>query len=63
MLSIYESVHLHAGRRVQLGCTERQAAEDVYKRQHHVMVGNVDEIDVELMRWIAEAADFSANKR
>ena len=30
---------------------------------HHVMVGNVDEIDVELMRWIAEAADFSANKR
>ena len=24
---------------------------------HHVMVGNVDEIDVELMRWIAEAAE------
>ena len=27
MLSIYESVHLHAGRRIQLGCPAGQVAE------------------------------------
>lgn len=30
---------------------------------HHVMVGNVDEIDEELLGWIQEAAEFSASKR
>ena len=30
---------------------------------HHVMVGNVEEIDEELMGWIKEAADFSAAKK
>lgn len=30
---------------------------------HHVMVGNVEEIDDELMGWIQEAAAFSAAKR
>ena len=30
---------------------------------HHVMVGNVEEIDEELMDWIKEAADFSSGKR
>ena len=30
---------------------------------HHVMVGSVDEIDEELMNWIKEAAEFSAQKR
>ena len=30
---------------------------------HHVMVGSADEIDNELMNWIKEAAEFSANKR
>lgn len=30
---------------------------------HHVMVGSVDEINAELMEWIKEAAEFSANKR
>lgn len=30
---------------------------------HHVMVGNEVEIDDELMGWIREAAEFSANKR
>lgn len=30
---------------------------------HHVMVGSPDEIDTELMEWIKEAAEFSANKR
>ncbi len=30
---------------------------------HHVMVGNLDEIDGELLDWIAEAAAFSAGKR
>ena len=30
---------------------------------HHVMVGNVEEIDEELMDWIKEAAVFSAGKR
>ena len=30
---------------------------------HHVMVGNVAEIDGELMGWIREAAEFSASKR
>ena len=30
---------------------------------HHVMVGNVGEIDEELMNWIQEAAEFSAGKR
>lgn len=30
---------------------------------HHVMVGNVEEIDDELMGWIKEAAAFSAAKR
>ena len=30
---------------------------------HHVMVGNVDEIDEELLSWIQDAAEFSASKR
>lgn len=30
---------------------------------HHVTVGSPDEIDEELLRWIQEAADFSASKR
>ena len=30
---------------------------------HHVMVGSEEEIDGELMSWIREAAEFSANKR
>ena len=30
---------------------------------HHVMVGNAEEIDEELMGWIREAADFAASKR
>lgn len=30
---------------------------------HHVMVESVDEIDEELMNWIKEAAEFSAQKR
>ena len=30
---------------------------------HHVMVGNVAEIDGELMGWIREVAEFSASKR
>ena len=30
---------------------------------HHIMVGNVAEIDAELMDWIREAAEFSAGKR
>ena len=30
---------------------------------HHVMVGSVEEIDEELMNWIKEAAEFSAQKR
>ena len=30
---------------------------------HHVMVGSEEEIDAELMGWIREAAEFSANKR
>ena len=29
----------------------------------HVMVGSSEEIDAELMDWIKEAAEFSANKR
>ena len=30
---------------------------------HHIMVGSEKEIDDELMGWIREAAEFSANKR
>ena len=30
---------------------------------HHVMVGSEEEIDIELMGWIREAAEFSASKR
>lgn len=30
---------------------------------HHIMVGSEEEIDAELMGWICEAAEFSANKR
>ena len=30
---------------------------------HHVMVSRLEEIDDELMSWIREAAEFSANKR
>ena len=30
---------------------------------HHIMVGSEEEIDIELMGWICEAAEFSANKR
>ncbi len=30
---------------------------------HHVMVGSTPEIDRELLGWLKEAADFSANKR
>ena len=30
---------------------------------HHVMVGNAEEIDEELIGWIREAADFAASKR
>ena len=30
---------------------------------HHVMVGSQEEIDGELLDWIAEAAAFSADKR
>ena len=30
---------------------------------HHVMVGSEAEIDIELMGWIREAAEFSARKR
>ena len=30
---------------------------------HHVMVGSEEEIDIKLMGWIREAAEFSASKR
>ena len=30
---------------------------------HHVMVGSEEEIDIELMGWLREAAEFSARKR
>ena len=30
---------------------------------HHIMVGSEEEIDAELMDWLREAAEFSANKR
>ena len=30
---------------------------------HHIMVGSEEEIDIELMGGICEAAEFSANKR
>ena len=30
---------------------------------HHVMIGDADEIDDELLGWIREAAEFSAKKR
>ena len=30
---------------------------------HHIMVGSEEEIDIELIGWICEAAEFSANKR
>ena len=30
---------------------------------HHVTVGSEEEIDGELMRWIREAAEFSASKK
>ena len=30
---------------------------------HHVMVGNAEELDEELIGWIREAADFAASKR
>lgn len=30
---------------------------------HHVMVASTSEIDRELLGWLKEAADFSANKR
>ena len=30
---------------------------------HHVMVGSPEEIDVELMAWLMEAATFSASKK
>ena len=30
---------------------------------HHMLISSVEEIDDELMGWIKEAADFSANKR
>lgn len=30
---------------------------------HHVMVGRVEEIDGELIAWLREAAEFSADKR
>ena len=30
---------------------------------HHVMVGSEEEIDIELMGWLREAAEFSASKR
>ena len=30
---------------------------------HHIMVGSEEEIDIELMGWIREAAEFSASKR
>ena len=30
---------------------------------HHIMVGSEEEIDAELMGWLREAAEFSANKR
>ena len=30
---------------------------------HHILVGSEEEIDIELMGWICEAAEFSANKR
>ena len=30
---------------------------------HHIMVGNVAEIDAQLIGWIREAAEFSASKR
>ena len=41
------------------------AATEAYPNRwtHHVTVGNVDEIDGELMEWIQEAAEFSAGKR
>ncbi len=30
---------------------------------HHVLLSSVEEIDGELMSWLREAGDFSANKR
>lgn len=56
---------------VSFGLNERKAspridvATEPYPGRwtHHVMVGSCAEIDDELMRWIREAAVFSAGKR
>ncbi len=41
------------------------AAVEAYPNRwtHHIMLGNVDEIDGELLSWVKEAADFSNSKR
>ena len=30
---------------------------------HHVMIGTVEEVDAELLSWIAEAAEFAKSKK
>ena len=49
----------------QLESARIDAAVEPYPNRwtHHVLISRVEEIDDELMGWVREASDFSANKR
>ena len=53
------------GLRHQLESPRIDVATEPYPNRwtHHVLISNEEEIDEELMGWIKEASDFSANKR
>ena len=59
----YLTVTVGLGRR--LDSLRVDAASEPYPGRwtHHIVIGSAEEIDGELMGWIREAAEFSAQKR
>ena len=49
----------------RLGSPRVDAASEPYPARwtHHLMISSIEEIDGELLGWVAEAAAFSASKR
>ena len=59
----YLTVTVGLGRR--LDSLRVDAASEPYPGRwtHHIVIGSAEEIDGELMGWVAKAAEFSAGKR
>ncbi len=59
----YITVTLGLNRRLESPRVDKASEPYPGRWTHHLVIGSVEEIDGELMRWVREAYDFAAAKR